>query len=64
MSVSFDETVREAEEESGCTRGGARFRVEKRQSTREGPTAIEMKNHEGQPHSKKRPYNNEEDELT
>ena len=45
MGASFDETVREAEGESGLTRGGSRFRQEKRQRTGEGPTAIEMQDY-------------------
>ena len=53
MGAIFDETLREVEEESGCTRGGARFRQEKRQRTREGPTAIEMQDHEGISHETK-----------
>ena len=42
MGASFDETVREAEEESGFMRGGARFRQEKRQRTGKGLVAMEM----------------------
>ena len=53
MGVSLDETVREADEESGCTRGGARFRVEKRQRTGEGPSVIRMQYCERQPHRTK-----------
>ena len=45
---NFDETMREAEEEIGCTRGGARFRQEKRNKTEEGIATIEMQNCEGQ----------------
>ena len=62
MGASFDDTMREAEEEIFCIRGGARFRQEKRQRTGEGPTAIETKNHEGKPHGTKRPYSDEEDD--
>ena len=62
MGASFDETLREVEEESGCTRGGARFRQEKRQRTREGPAAIETQNHKGQPHKMKQHYSDEEDD--
>ena len=40
MGASFDEIVREVEEESGCTRGGARFRQEKRQRIGEGTATI------------------------
>ena len=47
MGASFDEIVREAEEESGHTRGGARFRQEKRKMIGEGPTLIEMQDCEG-----------------
>ena len=53
MGATFDEIVREAKEGSGCTRGEARFRLEKRQRTGEGPTAIEMKHCKGQPHGTK-----------
>ena len=62
MGASFDEIVREAEEGSGCTRGEARFQLEKRQRTREGPAAIETQDREGQPHKTKRPYSDEEDD--
>ena len=41
MGASFNETMREAEEESGLMRGGARFQQEKRQRIGEGPVAIE-----------------------
>ena len=64
MGASFDETMREAEEEISCTRGGARFRQEKRHRIGECPAAIGIQNREGQPHKTKRPYNNEEDDQT
>ena len=64
MAVGFDKTVRAAEEESGCTRGAARFRVEKMQRIGEGAALIKMQNHEGHPHRMKRPYSDEEDEHT
>ena len=41
MGMSSAKNVKVAEETSGCTRGGARFR-EKRQRTREGLAAIEV----------------------
>ena len=41
MGASFNDTVREDEEESGCTSGGARFRQEKRKRIGEGPAVIE-----------------------
>ena len=41
MGASFDEIVREVEEESGLTRGGARFQQEKRERTGEAPATIE-----------------------
>ena len=47
MGASFDETVREVEEESGCMRGGARFRREKRKREGEGPAMSETQDHEG-----------------
>ena len=47
MGASFDKTVREANEESGITRGGVRFRQEKRQRIGEGPDAIKMQDCEG-----------------
>ena len=53
----FDETVREDEEESGLTRGGARFRQEKRQRTGESSIAIKKGGHEGIPHGTNQPYN-------
>ena len=55
MGVSFDDTMREAKEESGCTREGARFQTKKRQRIGEGPAMIETQDHEGQPHRTKRP---------
>ena len=64
MGASFDKTVREAEEESGCTRGGARFQQEKRQRTGEGPVVIGTQDCEGRPHGTKRPYSDEEDGQT
>ena len=45
MGVSFDETMREVEEESGLMRGGARFQQEKRQRIGEGPTVIKTQDH-------------------
>ena len=41
MGMSSGENVKVAEEISGCTRGGARFR-EKRQKKGEGPAMIEV----------------------
>ena len=64
MGASFDETLREAEEESGITRGGARFQQEKRQRKREGPAVIKMQDREGRPHETKRPYSDDEDDQT
>ena len=43
-------------------RGGASFRKEKRQRTREGPALIEVQDHEGKPHGTKRPYSEKEDD--
>ena len=40
MGASDDETMRKVEQESGLTRGGARFRKEKRQRTGESPAMI------------------------
>ena len=51
--MSSHETVRVVEETSGYTRGGARFRQEKRQRMGEGPAAIEMQGHEVQLHETK-----------
>ena len=59
MGASFDDIVREAKEESGLMRAGARFRQEKRQRTGEGPTMIETQDYEGIPHGTKRPYSDE-----
>ena len=53
MGASFDDIVRESKEESGCTRGGARFRQEKRNKTEEGISTIEMQDHEGKAHGTK-----------
>ena len=47
MGASVDNTVREAKEESGYTRGGQKFQLEKRQRIGEGPATIEMQNCEG-----------------
>ena len=64
MGASFDEAMREAEEESGFTRGGARFRQEKRQRIGEGLAANETQNREGRPHRTKQIYSDEEDDQT
>ena len=64
MGASYNETLREAEEESGLMRGGARFRQDKRQRIGEGPAVIETQYHEGIPHRKKRPYSEDEREQT
>ena len=61
MGASFNDTVREAKEESGLTRGGERFRQEKRQRTEEGPVAIEMRDHKGIPNGTNRPYSDKGD---
>ena len=53
MGASFDETKREVDEESGCTRGGERFRQEKRQRTGEGPAVIKTQDRKGRPHGTK-----------
>ena len=50
MGSSFNKIVRGDEEGCGCTRGGARFLLEKRQRIAEGPVAIRMQDYEGQPH--------------
>ena len=42
MDAQYNEIVREAEEESGLMRGGARFRQEKRQRIGEGLAVIKM----------------------
>ena len=55
MGASFDDIVRESEEGSGCTRGGERFRQEKRQRIGEGPATIEIQDCEGIPHKTNRP---------
>ena len=62
MGASFNETMREVEEESGITRGGARFRQDKMQSIGEGPVAIKIQYREGRPHGTKRTYDDEEDD--
>ena len=62
MGASYDDTMRESQEESGIQRGGARFRQEKRKRIGEGPAAIEMQDREGIPHGTKRPYSDEEDD--
>ena len=62
MVASFDNTMRESKEESGCTRGGERFQQEKRKRTGEGPAVIKMQDHEGKPHGTKRPYSGDEDD--
>ena len=64
MGARFDETMREAGEESCITRGGARFRQENRQRKGEGLAKIKTQDHEGRPHGRKRPYNDEEDDQT
>ena len=64
MGVSFNETMREVKEESGCTRGKSRFQAKKRQRIGKGPTVIGTQYCEGKPHGMKWPYNDEEDEKT
>ena len=65
MGEIYDETMSEVEEESGLTRGGERFRQEKRKRIGEGLVAIETQDHEGIPHGTKRPYSdNEENQDT
>ena len=61
MGMSSGENVKVTEETSGCTRGGERFR-EKRKRTGEGPTAIEVRCYEEQPHGMKRPFCDNEDD--
>ena len=53
MGMHSDETMRVAEETSGCTRGGARFRQEKRKRTSEGPAMIETQDPEEKLHGMK-----------
>ena len=53
MGASFDKTMREDEEESGCIRGGERFQQEKREMIGKGPATIETKTCEGKPHGTK-----------
>ena len=62
MGASFYKIVRESKEESGCTRGGERFRQEKRQRTGEDPATIKTQDHKGRPHGTKQPYSDEEDD--
>ena len=64
MGASFDVIVREAEEASGCIRGGARFRLEKKQRTGEGPAAIGTQEHEGQPNGMKQTYSGNGDDQS
>ena len=64
MGATYDETVRKVDEESGITRGGERFRQEKRQMTGEGPTMIKMKDHKGIPHRLKWPHSDDEEDHT
>ena len=46
MDGSYDETVREAEEECGLLQSGVRFWQEKRQRTEESPAATKIRNYE------------------
>ena len=62
MGASFNETVRETEEESGLMRGRASIRQEKRHRIGEGPSAIKVQDCEGIPHGKKKPYSDDEDD--
>ena len=55
MGMSSDENEKVSKQTSGCTRGGERFR-EKRERTREGLAAIEVRCHEEKPHGTKRPF--------
>ena len=62
MDGSYDETVREAEEGSGLTRGVSRFLQEKRKRIGESPAATKTQDHERRPHGTKRPYSDEGDD--
>ena len=62
MDGSYDDTMREAKEGSGLTRGGERFRQEKRKRKGESLAAIKMKDRERRTHETKKPYNDEGDE--
>ena len=61
MGVSYGETLRESREECGITRGGVRFRREKRHRKGEGPAAIETQDRKGRPHGTKRSQSDDED---
>ena len=62
MDVSYNETVREAEEGCGLLRSGLRFLQEKRQRTRESHVATKTRGYEIRSQGMKRPYNDEGDE--
>ena len=53
MGASYDETMREVEEESGLTRGEERFQQENRKRTGEGPAVIETQDRDGRLHGTK-----------
>ena len=59
MDGSYDETVREFEEECGLLGSRVRFRQEKRWRTKESPGATRARNYEKGPQGTKQPYNNE-----
>ena len=61
MGMSYGENVKVTEETSGYIRGGEKFQ-EKRQSTGEGPAAIEVQCREEQPHRTKQTFCDDEDD--
>ena len=62
MGASFNAIMREVKEGSGCTRGGTRFQIGKRQRTGEGLAALGTQDREGKPHGMKRTYNDDEND--
>ena len=62
MDGSYDESVREVEEECGLLQGGVRFRQEKTQRTKESHVATETRSYETRSQGTKQPYSDKRDD--
>ena len=62
MDGSYDETMREVDEECGLRQSGVSFQQEKRQRNKESFGATETRNYERISQGTKRPYNDEGDD--
>ena len=59
MDGSYNDTMREVEEECGILQSGVRFQQGKRQRTKESPGENGTRNCERKPKGTKRPYTDE-----